>query len=112
MNSLVLLIGTIYIDDVPASAMAKIMAEPSGDVLATLVSDSATGEFIYSLLPGREYKISLLADGFPPKIEYIEVPPINQGVMRIEHRFDFYTKGYLAANDTSFRSSRMQYLAE
>ena len=101
LNSLVLLIGTIYIDDVPSSAIAKIMAEPTGDVLATLVSDSITGEFIYSLLPGREYKISLLADGFPPKIEYVEVPPINQGVMRIEHRFDFYTKGYLAANDTN-----------
>jgi hypothetical protein len=96
LNTLVLLIGTVYIDEIPSTALAKIMDDETGDVLATLVADSITGEFVYSLLPGRKYKISLLADGFPPKVEYVDVPPIKQGVLRFEHRFDFYTKTFLA----------------
>lgn len=102
LNALVLLVGTVYVDDVPTTALAKIMDDKTGDVLATLVADSTTGEFVYSLLPGQKYKISLLADGFAPKIEYVDVPPMQEGVLRIEHRFDFYTPGYLALNkDTS-----------
>lgn len=96
LNTLVLLIGTVYIDDQPSSALAKIMDDETGDVLATLVSDSVSGEFVYSLLPGRKYKITLLANGFQPKVEYVDVPPIKQGVLRFEHRFDFYSPTYLA----------------
>jgi Tol biopolymer transport system component len=96
LNVLVLLVGTVYIDDIPSSAIAKIMDFKTGDVLATLVADSVTGEFVYSLLPGHKYKISLLADGFPPKVEIVDVPPMKEGVLRIEHRFDFYTNGYVS----------------
>lgn len=96
LNALVLLVGTVYIDDVPSSALAKIMDESTGDVLATLIADSTSGQFIYSLLPGKKYKITLLADGFQPKVEYVDVPPMTEGVLRIEHRFDFYTNTYLA----------------
>ncbi|MEZ4722312.1 MAG: hypothetical protein R2813_10615 [Flavobacteriales bacterium] len=102
LNALVLLVGTVYIDDFPSPALAKIMDDKTGDVLATLIADSTTGEFVYSLLPGKKYKISLLADGFPPKVEYVDVPPLTEGVLRLEHRFDFYTKTYLALKgDTS-----------
>jgi len=94
LNALVLLVGTVYIDDVESSALAKIMDDKTGDVLATLIADSTTGEFVYSLLPDHKYKISLLADGFPPKVEYVKVPPMKEGVLRIEHRLDFYTDGY------------------
>ena len=95
LNALVLLVGTVYIDDIPSSALAKIMDDRTGDVLATLIADSTTGEFVYSLLPDHKYKISLLADGFEPKVEYVDVPPMKEGVLRIEHRFDFYTDGYV-----------------
>lgn len=96
LNALILLVGTVYVDEIPNSALVKIMDDRTGDVLATLVADSNSGEFVYSLLPGRNYKISLLVDGFAPKIEYVEVPPLTEGVMRIEHRFDFYSLDYLA----------------
>lgn len=96
LNSMVLLVGTVFIDEVPSSALVKIMDSQTGDVLATLVSDTNTGEFIFSLLPGKKYKISLLADGFDPKVEYVDVPPMTEGVLRIEHRFDFFSKTFLA----------------
>jgi len=111
LNALVLLVGTVYIDEVRSSALAKIMDDQTGDVLATLIADSTTGEFYYSLIPGRKYKISLLADGFPPKTEHIEVPAIREGVLRIEHRFDFYTDGFIATRDSSNIQSRMDSLA-
>ncbi len=95
LNALILLVGTIYVDEIESSALVKIMDDKTGDVLATLIADSTTGEFVYSLLPGRQYKISLLADGFAPKVEYVEVPPLTEGVKRIEHRFDFYSMDYL-----------------
>jgi len=95
LNALILLVGTIYVDEIESSALVKIMDDKTGDVLATLIADSTTGEFVYSLLPGRQYKISLLADGFSPKVEYVEVPPLTEGVTRIEHRFDFYSMDYL-----------------
>lgn len=119
LNALVLLIGTVYIDDVPSSALAKIQDSETGDVLANLIADSTTGEFVYSLLPGRKYKISLLADGFPPKIEFVDVPPMTEGVLRIEKRFDFYSLTYLALmGDTNNRGlqeeldSRLKYTEE
>jgi hypothetical protein len=99
LNALVLLVGTVYIDDVPSSALAKIMDDRTGDVLATLIADSTSGEFVYSLLPDHKYKISLLADGFEPKVEYVDVPPMREGVLRIEHRFDFHTDGYAKTGD-------------
>jgi len=95
LNALILLVGTVYVDEVESSALVKILDDKTGDVLATLIADSTTGEFVYSLLPGRQYKISLLADGFSPKVEYVEVPELTEGVTRIEHRFDFYTMGFL-----------------
>lgn len=95
LNALVLLVGTVYVDDQPSSALAKIQDSETGDVLANLVADSVTGEFVYSLLPGRNYKISLLADGFAPKVEFVDVPPMTEGVLRIEKRFDFYSLTYL-----------------
>jgi hypothetical protein len=95
INSLVHLIGKVYIDDVPSSALAEIMDDNTGDALAARVADSKTGEFIYSLIPGKKYKISLLADGYAPKIEYVDVPSRAEGVLRIEHRFDFYSLTYL-----------------
>tara|TARA_B110000046_G_C12993378_1_gene398869 strand:+ start:68 stop:1978 length:1911 start_codon:yes stop_codon:yes gene_type:complete len=98
LNALVLLAGTVYADDVPSSALAKIIDDRTGDVLATLVADSATGEFVYSLLPDHKYKISLLADGFEPKVEYVDVPPMKEAVLRIEHRFDFYTDGFAGSS--------------
>jgi hypothetical protein len=101
LNSLILLVGTVYVDDQESSALVKIMDDRTGDVLATLIADSTTGEFVYSLLPGRNYKISLLVDNFAPKIEYVEVPPLTEGVMRIEHRFDFYSMDYLARRQDS-----------
>lgn len=110
LNALVLLVATVYIDEVPSPALAKIMDDKTGDVLATLIADSTTGEFVYSLLPGRNYKISLLADGFPPKVEYVEVPPLADGVNRIEHRFDFYTSGFLAGRDSISLQSQIDSL--
>lgn len=101
LNALVLLVGTVYIDDVPSPCLVKILDDHTGDVLTTLVADSTTGEFVYSLLPGKKYKISLLADGFAPKVEFVDVPPLAQGVMRIEHRFDFYSVTYLALKSDS-----------
>ncbi|GAB5540102.1 MAG: hypothetical protein Salg2KO_22050 [Salibacteraceae bacterium] len=99
LNALVLLIGTVYVDDVPNTSIAKIMDDKTGDVLASLVGDSTTGEFFYSLIPGHKYKISLLVDGFAPKYEYVDVPVMQEGVLRIEHRFDFYTDGFVKAGD-------------
>jgi hypothetical protein len=110
LNALVLLVATVYIDDVPSPALAKIMDDKTGDVLATLIADSASGEFVYSLLPGRRYKISLLADGFAPKVEYVEVPPLTEGVSRIEHRFDYYTNGYLTRRDSMSLQSQIDSL--
>ncbi|MEX2595862.1 MAG: hypothetical protein WEC59_02950 [Salibacteraceae bacterium] len=101
LNALILLVGTVYIDDVPGSALVKIMDDKTGDVLAKLIADSLSGEFVYSLLPGRQYKISLLVDDFAPKVEYVEVPPLTEGVTRIEHRFDFYSMDYLARREDS-----------
>ena len=110
LNALVLLVATVYIDEVPSSALAKIMDDKTGDVLVTLIADSTSGEFVYSLLPGRSYKVSLLADGFPPKVEYVEVPPLTEGVSRIEHRFDFYSKGFLASRDSFSLQSQIDSL--
>jgi len=107
---MVLLVGMVNINDQPASALIKIMDDKTGDVLATLVADSLTGEFAFSLLPGRRYKISLLADGFPPKVEYVDIPERATGVNRLAHRFDFYTADYLSRRDSTSLQARIDSL--
>lgn len=96
LNRLVILIGTVYINDVPGVAVVKIADEKTGKQLTTLVTDSTTGEFVYSLNPCQKYKIVILAEGFQPKFDFVEVPCDAEGIMRIEHRFDLYSQSYLA----------------
>ncbi len=91
LNALVLLVGTVYVDDVPSASIAIIYDNNTGDELATLGGDSVTGGFFYSLIPSHQYKISVLVDGYPPKVDNIDVPEMNQGVLRIERRYDFGT---------------------
>lgn len=110
LNAMVLLVGMVNINDQPASALIKIMDDKTGDVLATLVADSLTGEFAFSLLPGRRYKISLLADGFPPKVEYVDIPERATGVNRLAHRFDFYMADYLSRRDSTSLQARIDSL--
>lgn len=95
LNSLVLLVGKIFIDEKPASAIIKINEDKTGRVLADLTSEENSGEFLYSLIPGRKYKITILSDGLEPRIEHIEVPAKQQGVLRFEHRFDIYSPSFL-----------------
>lgn len=98
LNSLILLVGTVMINDVEGEALAKIMDEETGKVIVTLLSDSVSGEFAYSLLPSRRYKISIIKEGFLPTVEYIDVPDHTSGFMKIEHTFYLYSEEYLALN--------------
>ncbi len=96
LNRLVILIGTVYINDVPGVAVIKIADDNTGKQLTTLVTDSTTGEFVYSLNPCQRYKIVILAEGFQPKFDYVDVPCDAEGILRIEHRFNLYSQSYLA----------------
>ena len=102
LNRMVILIGKVYINDQPGEAVVKIADDKTGKQLATLVTDSIEGEFVYSLNPCQKYKVVLLAEGFQPKFDSVSVPCDAEGIMRIEHRFNLYSQSYLALNgDTS-----------
>jgi len=98
MVKLVLLYGTVYVDDKPRTASIEIVDETTGKVLGVIISDSTTGEFNYSLLPGRKYKLTMTTEGADPLIEYIDVVDNGATFIKVTHHFRIYTFEYKRLN--------------
>jgi len=97
-----LLKGVVYADEKPIEAKIEVLKIAQKENIGPYVSNNVTGKYLMALSPGYVYRIKVIANGFEPIEEDLDIENLNKFM---ETNKDFYLysqkQGSMAIVDTA-----------
>lgn len=87
---LALIVGVTRADGEAKEANITATDAVTGSFEGSTTSDSKTGQFMISLIPGKKYRIAIEVEGAKTTYEYIDVESVETFV-QVQHDIDIYT---------------------
>jgi hypothetical protein len=116
-NEIVLIKGTITLDDIPAAAAVSVTTGSKDSLYGDYKSNKANGRYAVSLPPGSDYKITFIMSGNIDSIRQFNATDVKSFVSK-EFDVAFYTDAYkrifyerFGIKDTSELTRRLMSLA-
>jgi len=91
-----LLKGVVYGDDKPIEAKIEVLKITQKESIGPFVSNKANGKYLMALSPGFVYRLKVVAEGFDPVEEDLDVESLNK-FMESNKDFYLYRPGKTAA---------------
>lgn len=79
--------GTVYGDDKPIESKVEVIKNPGNIALGPYFSNKVSGKYLMAVSPGASYRLKIIADGFEPLEEDLDVEGLSKYV---ELKKDFY----------------------
>lgn len=112
---LALVVGVTKMNGKVAAAEITATDATTGEFANQTTSDSESGKFMISLIPGNKYKIAIEIEGAKTTYEYINVESVETFV-QVNHDIDLYTDDFpeeeKAENNASITPSLQEKLTE
>ncbi|MCE3227831.1 MAG: outer membrane protein [Bacteroidetes bacterium] len=87
-----LLKGVVYGDDKPVEAKIEVLKIVQKENIGPFYSNNTTGKYLMALSPGFVYRIKVVANGFDPIEEDLDIESLNK-YMETNKDFYLYTPG-------------------
>jgi tetratricopeptide (TPR) repeat protein len=84
--------GNIYGDDKPVEGKIEVYKVSTSTVIGPYYSNSKTGKYLLALSPGSVYKIKVMANGYDPVEEELDIESLSQ-FLEVRKDFYLYTPG-------------------
>lgn len=95
---LALLKGNVYANDKPIEAKIEIIKKGTNEIIGPYYANSKTGKYLTALAPGNGYKVRIIAEGFEPIEEEIDIEKLQKFV-EIKKDFYVYSNDYVARKE-------------
>lgn len=95
--------GTIYGDEKPIEAKIEVVKTAKKENIGPFTNNNKTGKYLMALSPGNVYRIKVIADGFDPVEEDVDIETLGS-YMEQSKDFYLYTPAYLATNPNPKKS--------
>ncbi len=95
--------GTVYGDEKPIGAKIEVIKTAKKENIGPFTSNNKTGKYLMALSPGNVYRIKVIADGFDPVEEDVDIETLAS-YMEQSKDFYLYTPVYLATNPNPKKS--------
>lgn len=87
-----LLKGVVYGNDKPIEATIEVTKNKDGKLIGPFSSNNITGKYLMAISPGSTYRIKVMAEGFEPVLEDIDIVKLDK-FMEVKKDFYLYPPG-------------------
>lgn len=87
---LALLKGTVFGNDKPIEATIEVTKNKENKLIGPYFSNNISGKYIMAISPGSSYRIKVMAPGFEPLVEDLDVEKLDK-YMEVKKDFYLYT---------------------